>query len=285
MSALEDDVAPKRGVGIYPGVSRGEYERIDAINVSSLVAFDRTPAHAREQMTHPKAPTDAMEFGTAFHMAVLEPERFDANYVVPIKVDRRTNVGKAKWAEFEAEHGAKAAIDEEDYRAIIVMRDAIWLHPVASALLRGGMSEVAIVFENAETGLLCKALLDHIGEFDSWTWVADLKSCVDASKFEFGRSIKKLHYGPRAAFYLDGCNAVAPRERRFVWIAAERPAKLSTFAPIAFYEADMDALDAGRSRYMRWLRNYADAKRTGEWPAYPMEIQPLGARETQWEAK
>lgn len=272
-------------VGIYPGLSRAEYEAIDAVNVSSLVHFERSAGHAREQMTHPKTPTPAMDFGTAFHMAVLEPERFEASYVVPIKVDRRTNAGKAAWAAFEAEHGAKASLDDEEYRSIIVMRDALWLHPTASALLRGGLSEVCIIFREEETGLLCKSLLDRIADFDGWTWIVDLKSCADAGKFEFKRSIKSLQYGPRAAFYVDGCNAVAPRERRFAWIAVERPAKLSTFAPIAFYEADYEALAAGRSRYMRWLRNYAEAKASGVWPAYPNEIQPLDAKDTQWEPK
>jgi hypothetical protein len=273
----------RRGPDIYPGLSRAEYEAIDAVNVSSLVPFERSAAHAREQMVHPKAPTDAMNFGTAFHMAVLEPERFESSYVVPIKVDRRTNVGKAAWAAFEAEHGAKACLDAEDFRSIIVMRDAIWLHPVASALLRGGLAEACIVFVEPETGLLCKALIDHIGEFDGWTWVADLKSCADASRYAFSRTTKTLQYAPRAAFYVDGCNIVAPRERRFVWLAVEKPAPLSTFAPIAFYECDVDALAAGRARYMRWLRNYLEAKTTGEWPAYPPVIEALGPKETQWE--
>src|SRR5882757_7827890 len=90
--------------GLYPGLSRATYESIDAINISKLAYFDRTASHARHFMQHPPSPSEAMEFGTAFHMAVLEQERFVDEYIVPPECDRRTREGKATWAEFEAAH-------------------------------------------------------------------------------------------------------------------------------------------------------------------------------------
>lgn len=265
--------------GLYPGLSRAEYEAIPAINVSSLEHFERSPAHAREAMTHPPKPTDAMEFGTALHVALLEPSRFAAEYIGAPKVDRRTKEGKATWAQFEAEHANQIALDMDDFLTISRMRDAAYSHPIASKMLGGfGHNEVGVVFENEETGQVCKSLLDRISAFDGWTWVIDAKSCEDASRRGFSRSVKNYHYGAKAAFYLDGCNTVAPRERRFAWIAIEKKAPFA----IAIYEPDGAAINAGRSKYMRWLRNYAEAVRDNLWPGYPAQIEALGSEDTEW---
>ncbi|HXG58144.1 MAG TPA: PD-(D/E)XK nuclease-like domain-containing protein [Thermoanaerobaculia bacterium] len=267
--------------GLYPNLSRAEYEAIPAINASVLEHFERSAAHAREAMLHPPKPTDAMEFGTALHVAVLEPARFSREYVAAPKCDRRTKVGKETWAAFEAEHRGAQLMDAEDFIAICRMRDAVWSHPVAKELLRGpGHNEVAVVWENEETGLLCKALLDRIGSFDGWTWIPDLKSTGDASPREFSYSIKRYHYGAKAAYYLDGCNTVAPRPRRFCWIAIEKEPPYA----VALYEPTDDAINAGRSKYMRWLRLYEEAQRTNHWPGYETSIQPLGAESTEWYA-
>lgn len=265
--------------GLFPGITRAEYEAIPAANASMLEHFEQSPAHAREAMIRPRKPSSAMEFGTAFHVAILEPKRFAAEYVAAPKVDRRTNAGKAAWREFEEAHPDHVALDAEEFKTISRMRDAAWGHPIASKLLGGlGLNEVAVVFRDEETGLLCKGLLDRISSFDGWTWIVDAKSTEDASRQAFCRSIKTYHYGAKAAFYLDGCYAVEPRERRFAWIAVEKTPPYG----VAIYEADFSAIDAGRSKYRRWLRLYEEAMRTNEWPGYPTHIDPLGSTETEW---
>lgn len=281
MSATAQTLPPKAKVGLYPGLSRAAYESIDAINVSKLEHFDRSAAHAREAITHPALPTKAMDFGTAFHCAILEPIRFSEAYVGAPKVDRRTKEGKAAWAAFEAEHPNAIVLDMDDFTAVSRMRDAVWSHPVAKELLSGpGHNEVGIVFEHEPTGLLCKSLIDRIGVFDDWTWVLDAKSTADASRQGFRKSIKNYHYGAKAAFYLDGCNAVAPRTRRFAWIAVEKDAPYA----VAIYEPDEEALRAGRIKYERWMRQYLDAITTGVWPGYPTDIQPLTDIDTEWKS-
>jgi exodeoxyribonuclease VIII len=268
-------------VGLYPNLSRSSYEQIDAINVSRLVHFERSAAHAHENMVHPKAPTKAMIFGTRAHALILEPDRFDTAYVVPPKVDRRTTEGKRTWAEWEAAHPDAECVDADDYAALRGMQAAVWADPFGAELLRGGLNEVCLVWRDEDTGLLCKALLDHLGTFDKWSVIVDLKTMDDVRRRNFTSSVKKLFYGARAAFYLDGCNALAPRERRFVWLAVE------TEPPHAVkpYEASPEALEAGRSKYRRWLRRYAEAKDAGAWPAYEPGIEELTAEDCEWRSE
>lgn len=265
--------------GLYPGLTRVEYERIPAINVSTLEHFERSAAHAREAMIHPKAPSAAMDLGTALHVAVLEPARFAKEYVAAPKCDRRTKDGKQAWAEFESEHPAANVMDASDFIDVLKMRESLYRHPIAAAMLRSfGHNEVGVVWQNEETGLQCKGLIDRISPFDGWTWVIDLKKVRDASRHGFSKATKTYHYGAKAAYYLDGCNFVSPRERRFAWIAIE------DYPPyaVAVYEPDDTAIAVGRSKYMRWLRLYQEAIETNTWPGYDAQIEALGSENTEW---
>jgi hypothetical protein len=273
------ELAAKPKVGLYPGLDRASYESIHAANGSTLCKFELSAAHAREAMIHPPQPTAAMDFGTALHCAVLEPIRFSKEYIAAPKVDRRTKEGKATWAAFEADNADKSVMDADDFLTVQRMRESAWAHPIAKQLLSGqGHNEVGAVWINEETGITCKGLMDRITGFDGWTWITDVKSCVDASRRGFARACRNLHYGAKAAFYLDGCNALDPRDRRFCWIAIEKEAPYA----VAVYEADATALAAGRSKYMRWLRLYQEAMETNVWPGYEPVIHPLGQEDTTW---
>lgn len=275
-------IEPRRVTpGMYPGLTRAEYDAIDAINVSSLQYCERSALHVREHMLNPTEPTDSMELGTAFHCAVLEPMRFAKDYIVAPKFDKRTNDGKAGYAKFVAEHPNAILLSQDDYDKASAMRDAVWSNPIAAAMLGGtGHNEVGVVWQHSEHGLLCKSLIDRITAYNGWSWIIDLKSTKDASRFAFKSQIRKLHYGAKAAFYVDGCYSVAPADRRFAWIAVESAAPYA----VKVYEADDSALYAGRVKYQRWLYNYAEAKRTGIWSGYDESIEPLTDKDTEWYA-
>lgn len=258
--------------GLHPNAERADYYRAKGANFSALKGFARTPAHAREAMIHPPEPTAAMELGTAVHLAVLEPDRFAEECAVAPKVDRRTKEGKATWAAFEVENAGKVLLREEDHAMCVAMRDAVWAHPIASQMLKGpGHAEVAVVWDHLDPAMRCKGLIDRIGQFDGWTWVIDLKSCQDASPWSFASTVARQFYHAQAAFYLDGCNAIAPRQRRFAWLAVEKEPPYA----VAIHEPDGDMLERGRALYEGWLRDYAEAKAKDVWPGYPNEIRAL----------
>src|SRR5438093_3049537 len=101
--------------GIYDGVSQAVYQSWSAVNHSRLKLFARTAAHARYAMEFPPAPTAALNIGDGCHAAVLEPARFEAEFVGAPKVDRRTKDGKLAWQEFEAANQGKLILPAEDY--------------------------------------------------------------------------------------------------------------------------------------------------------------------------
>lgn len=258
--------------GVYRDLGRIQYERIDAVNYSLLKHFARSPAHARQEMLCPKKPTDAMELGTAMHMAILEPERFAREYVRAPQCDRRTKDGKALWAAFEAEHLGRNYLTDDEWIRCDGMTHAVQQHELARTLIYGpGRNEVSIVWRNRDTGLLCKGRLDRFTKFMGWSVVIDVKSAANASDAMFPAAAARLGYHVQVAFYLDGLEAIAPTRRRFLIAAVESDAPHC----VAVYELDDDALAEGRRQYQRYLGTYAECKQTGIWPGYPEGIYPL----------
>ncbi len=259
-------------VGIHPGMSRAVYESIDAANFSMLKHFARSAAHARHYMVSPPEPTPALVLGTQLHAAILEPEAFEKAYAGAPDCDRRTKEGRATWAAAQEANAGKELVKANDWAFIMTARDAAWKDPRLAALLRApGLNEVAIVWQHERTGLYCKAMLDRLTQYDGWTWIVDVKSCVDASPGPFAAACARGLYHAQGAHYLAGCNAIAPARRRFGWVAFEKePPHLA-----ARYEPDDAALVAGEALIEKWLDQYAECRETDVWPGYSQKIERL----------
>jgi hypothetical protein len=254
--------------GIYKGVDFDEYASWDAANASTLKLFERSAAHARVAIENPRS-TKYLDFGWAFHLAVLEPERFEEEVAVLPPLDKRTRAGKATWAAFTLEHPHAFSVSQEEMDAILSMRDKVLGHPTAHELFQEGASEVSVVWIDPELGVPCKARVDRIGRIGNSSVIADLKSADNASSRAFSRACWNLHYHVAAAHYLSGLNAVAPvpegnNPRRFVWVAVESKPPFE----LKVYEPDDGILEIGERQRTKWLAALKECRETGIWPGY-----------------
>ena len=267
--------------GIYPGVPYSAYAKVDAINHSTLRHFSRSAAHAHHERSNPRH-TPEMKLGSAVHVAVLEPDDFMARYIAAPKIDKRTKVGKAEWANFKEINKAKLFLDPSEWDLCLSLRDAVHRHPMAQTLLAPpGANELSLLWDDAETGLRCKGRLDRLTAYDGWPFIVDLKTAQDASRDAFSRQLHNLRYYEQAALYLDGADAIAPSERRYAFIVAE---KAPPYA-VAVYELEADALELGRDNVRRHLQEYAECRRTNEWPAYSDDMEPISVPHWAFRAK
>lgn len=258
--------------GIYQNVSDAAYAALDAVNVSTLLHFaEGTPAHARARMLKAPEPTPAQQFGTAFHCLVLEPERFRSSYVEAPKCDRRTKAGKDAWAKFEADSGAATPLTALDFAKLTAMRDGVRANADAAALLDClQYREFVVLWTDRATGLRCKGRIDGMGQRTDaatghrYTVVLDLKSADAAGAEPFARSIAKYGYHVRAAWYLDGLDAIAPATRHWHFIACEKDPPFLA-AP---YLLGWDSIEQGRREYRAHLDSYARCVASNEWPGY-----------------
>jgi exodeoxyribonuclease VIII len=255
---------------------------IQRCSFSTLKHFAKTPAHALEYILHPEPPTAAQGLGQALHCAVLEPARFDGDYAVPPKVDRRTKIGKATWDQFEASHPGCTMLKMDDLDVVSGIREAVHAHPFAAQLIQGAKHvescvtwECKVVVGGEEVSIPCKSRLDLVTDVGGWTWVADLKSvgdyAADASPNGFAKAVANHSYHAQAAFYMDALDYLSPRQRRFVWIAAESDRPYC----VGIYEPDDAMLEQGRALYRRWLFLYAQCKAENSWPGYSSEPEVI----------
>lgn len=252
--------------GIYPNVPYERYHGIDAVSHSRLEGFKRTPAHAREEMLHPRESKD-LAFGQAFHVLVLEPERFVQRYAVPPKVDRRFTEGKKTWAAFEAANQGKLLITKDEFDAMMLMRESVNRHPCASDLLKGAIhKELTFLWNEDVEGetVLCKGREDIIAKLGGWAWIVNLKTTYDASERSFAKDIFNFGYFRASGWYRRGLKTLGPGERRVAYIAVEKDPPYA----VAVHELDERAIDQGERDMVSFLGQYVRCRKANAWPAY-----------------
>lgn len=260
--------------GIKRNMPNGDYHAAGGISKSGLDLIAQSPLHYWARYLDPrreeKEPTPALRLGTAIHTAVLEPDRFAAEYRVAPNVDRRTKDGKVAWEDFVAACAESNAtpISASDHEICARVADQVRRHPTAQMLFDKGSAEQSAFWIDEETGVLCKCRPDWLTP----QVVVDLKSTVDASPQAFQRSAWSYRYHVQAAWYLDGLAATTGKQRDvFVFAAFEKEPPYAC----AFYYADEQMIEFGRAEYRRLLRIYAECLNSGKWEGYPMTLQPL----------
>jgi hypothetical protein len=250
-----------------PGIYlRGEleYSAIDAINYSTLKEMAKSPKHYRHALKNGRVETAAMTKGTAAHIAVLEPERFATEYAV---FEGKRRAGKA-WEAFEAEATSKGRkiLKEVDLDAAIRLRDAVRSDAVAAACFSGGHAEVTLVWQDEETGLMCKGRVDFLRNDNV---ISDLKTSRDVEPFWFGRDVARLQYHVQAAMYLDALETLTKKTAQFKVVAVESAEPYD----VVVYGLGEDVIGPGRDAYRTLLKRVAECRANNEWPGYASGIE------------
>jgi hypothetical protein len=265
--------------GIYPGVSFDEYALIPAINFTILSKFRDTAAHARVVMLQDKESTPSQHLGQLVHLALLEPDRFEATVAVRPDLDRRTKEGKAAWAAFELKNSDKEIASKREIETCRGLIHSCAQHATARELLRGpGASELTIVWQDPEYGVLCKSRIDRLGTIGGASIVADVKTTSDtASLRNWQRSLANYSYPEQAAMYLAGLRELRPLpegqgDRGFIWVVAEVEPPYA----VRLFQIEYDALEYGHGMFREHLRQYTECVETGSWPAYSEGVEVAG---------
>jgi len=240
------------------GLTFDEYAAIDAVNFSTLKDADKSMAHYRYRCDHPRTDTPRFAFGRAVHTAVLEPDRFALEYAVWDGGRRGTNAYK----EFEAVNEGRTVLSADDYDACLAVRDAVRAHPAASDLLRGD-SEVTVTWTDPDTGLECKARVDHINE----DCIVDLKTAASTDPREFGNTVGKYLYHGQLAHYSNGVRL--PGNPHIIAVEIEPP------YDVVVYRLPDEALHAGQQLVADLLAHVAACNDTGVWPGRFSAVQDL----------
>lgn len=251
------------------------YRRIKALNITYAKLFNKSAAHVWQAFNDPASivgATYAMEVGTAFHWAVLEPDRFKRE----LKIDQAISKNSTAYKTWREEVKGKLVIKAADYVAVKTMVKKLMKKQAAQRYLSDGYPELAMLWWEPDYEIWCKGKIDWVTA--DGNALVDLKKTQNASKFGFIKSIINYEYYTQAAHYMRGyetCMGYRPAE--WIWIAAEQlpPNESNVFV------ADPVEIDMAENRVLTWYRRFAECKRTGNWPGYPDEVIHLGQRHAQ----
>lgn len=258
------------GTGKPAQITNAEYHSDPSVSKSHLDMVAKSPRHYWHRYLDPNRvipeSTPAMIVGSAVHTRVLEPHRYDLEYVVAPTFDRRTKAGKEAWEEFQAEAGRKTVLTAEQDQLAAAVAKAVQEHPAAALLLsKPGLVEQTYRWVDDTTGERCKCRPDWHSECRRL--LVDLKTTEDASPAGFARSIHKYRYHVQANWY----QRPFPEAEQFVFIAVEKSPPFL----VGVYVATPEMVAAGGRVADRDLLTLAECRQNGEWPGYGDEIQPI----------
>lgn len=288
-TAIQPDIIlPPHGIDYdFPAA---EYHKLPLCSKHALdTLWEYSPMHLQWHRQNPPNPTPAMIFGSAVHTAVLEPEKFDAEFLVAgqcgatvAKTGNRCANQGTKFTEATGwvcgvhGKGLTSQVDEsqlisaDDKERITNIVRAISFNRAATELLKAeGRNEVTAFYKNPVTGTECKLRCDGIRP--GWGTMLDIKTTENASRREFERAIAKYRYYYQAAWYQDGFKVFGETFDNFALIAVEKSAPYG----VATYRLMDEAIQAGREEYLQDLKVYAECERTGVWHSYDSEFQDI----------
>jgi exodeoxyribonuclease VIII len=273
-----------KSVNIQPfrGTDDEYHSNKDYVSASGLKKLKISPAHFMEE--EEMVESEALIFGSAYHMYVLEPDKFEDEYYIfndnaicqvligeGYKSPRSTKAYK-EWEESEMRIiGNKKVITKDIFERIQAMRDKLMRHPYAKMLLSGGINEQGYMGEiETESGnIKVKYKPDHINEGKKF--IVDLKTAADASIDGFTRASADRDYHIQASFYSDLMEKVSGDNRAysFFFIAQEKK------QPFAFniFESSPQFISQGRFEYEMLLQLYKYCTENNTWPGYQIWCQ------------
>jgi exodeoxyribonuclease VIII len=254
-----------------------EQYHADTSKISSTILkmmASKTPAHVYARFYDPEREpfesTPAMQFGTAIHTCVLEPENFDEQYtVIPEGLNRRTNEGKALWAEIEA--SGKTALSADAMKKLLKIRASVHANPWFQSLLAlNPQIESSIIFDD----LKIRPDL-FIAPCDTYPngCIVDLKSTSDASPEAFGKQVHNLEYLIQVAFYCE----VFQMEYQTAALPEFYLLTVESSAPYLCtpYQVTLEQTIMGQMRMHECLSQLRECIASGKWPGLPQLPVPL----------
>lgn len=261
--------------GMYDGITNYAYHNGPGFSSSQLkVAVKKSMRHfwgefiAPNPYPNPNAtPNRNLDIGSAYHKAVLEPDEFFSEFIVPpVEWNLRKADHRKQRDDFIAANPNVTMVTQWELDEIHRMRDALLVSPEIRSIVEGAKCEQSIYWNDEDTNLGLKCRPDGRHQ----KWMLDLKSTADCSPGFFSRQVHNLGYHYSAAHYLDGDAIINGTDHEtFILIAQEK-----TYPYVATaYPISERALFSAREELAIAKEKIQRAIDTDIWPDYvPQDI-------------
>ncbi len=187
--------------------------------------------HVAKTLPHRPA-TPAMVLGSLTHVFVLEPEKFDEEYVVAEGCSARR--GKAWDAAAMEACPDRIAVLPHQVDEARAMAASVLAHPLASTILERAESiEQSIRWTDPNTGIKLKCKTDFLVRDKGVVLAPDLKTTAELAKFP--SSVANYRYHVQSRLYRNGIATTMPEgaEIQSLWIVVSKtpPHDVRVFRP------------------------------------------------------
>jgi len=278
------DLKPSEAPTDYPPnglyfVEESEYHGGYGISKSNLDKFNISGAAYKYAEEYGNEQTAPMLFGSAYHCAVLEMERFKEAYTddKTKAFDRRTTKGKEAFATWQKTLAGKQILPLGSTKLIEDMQRALYENETAKLLLSEGVAEVACYWRHSERFKNClgRCKIDYIrrGLVDKDKYILiDLKTTKDCGEKDFVRSVENFRYDVQQAYYIDGFKQATGKEvEAFIIIAEEKTEPFH----INIFSFDEEYYKLGRLAYEENLAYAVECFSSGVFPKHSEDIKNL----------
>lgn len=169
-----------------------------------------------------KEETDAMRFGTAAHLAILEPDQFKKRFVVVKDFgDMRSSINRAKKDEWKMGFaGDTVFMEQEDLDRLNWMIESLLGCPTAVNMLKDGVREATGYARDPKTGIGIRIKPDFLRH--DLSVMPDLKTCRESNYEGFLSAIKRHRYDMQLVHYDRGVFGIHGRGcEDLCWIASQ----------------------------------------------------------------
>lgn len=264
--------------GIYTDLTNEEYHgHKDSISRTGLMDFSTSPYTYWAKHINPNRPpkknTPAMAFGSAFHTLILEPDKFDNEYVMKPEPVLLKNGGRELYDNYKniiayLESSDKQVLDAKDWARLMLMKEKFMSNRAAVDLIKDARIENSFFWQDKESGLLLKCRPDILHD----NIIVDLKTCDSASPREFQHSM--VGYGN----HIQGAmirNAVDKLEGRRINNVINICIENKYPHNMGIYIIDEEALDEGENKYKQICLALKTAAEKDDWIDYGIETMGL----------
>jgi hypothetical protein len=247
--------------------------RTDHWSNTIIKEINRSPLHAKYAMENPKVASENMKLGTAFHVATLQPGRWDDEIIVlPLDFNAKRKADRDHRDRLQAENPHKTVITPEQEEKALVMAYNTRIHPQVKPLLKSGKPERSYFTTLYDIPVKCR--VDWLP--DDYKCIVELKSVVDARAGFFTHQIYNYRYFQAAAFYLRILQEVYNDDNYidFIWIACENDG----VHDVIVYGAQDETLDMGRFAFNNALEQLSECLALNQWNGYTRTARRIDLR-------
>ena len=252
------------------------------IGSTSLKLYKQSPLHFKEQT---ELDTPAIRFGSMYHEFILEPDVFKENYYIlddseiceqllingfvdekgkhkDVKSPRSTKPYKEWLFAQETIAAGRELVTLDEFKQIETMKTVLFSHFYVRYLLTNGENELSHYTELE--GVKVKVKPDSLHK--KKRLIADLKTCVNASKDKFEKHSSDFNFHISGSIYCDACAKIynLPGNWTFIMIAQEKT------PPYAFnmFRLSAQAMAIGQYEYELLLAQHKYCQESGIYKGY-----------------